>query len=46
MVIERLAYDAIDERYDVDIFTASQTGHDFSCATSTSSPRPRAACPR
>jgi type III restriction enzyme len=33
MVIERLAYDAVDERYDVDIFTASQTGHDFSRAT-------------
>ncbi|MCF7994961.1 MAG: DEAD/DEAH box helicase family protein [Chromatiaceae bacterium] len=33
MVIERLAYDAVDERYDVDIFTANQTGHDFSRAT-------------
>jgi type III restriction enzyme len=33
MVIERLAYDEIDERYDVDIFTANQTGQDFSRAT-------------
>jgi type III restriction enzyme len=33
MVIERLAYDEVDERYDVDIFTASQTGQDFSRAT-------------
>ena len=33
MVIERLAYDAVGERYDVDIFTANQTGHDFSRAT-------------
>ena len=33
MVIERLAYDAVDERYDVDIFTANQTGQDFSRAT-------------
>ena len=30
MVIERLAYDEVDERYDVDIFTANQTGQDFS----------------
>lgn len=33
MVIERLTYDAINERYDVDIFTANQTGQDFSQAT-------------
>ncbi|MFC0279400.1 type III restriction-modification system endonuclease [Falsigemmobacter intermedius] len=33
MVIERLAYDEVDERYDVDIFTANQTGQDFSRAT-------------
>lgn len=33
MVIECLAYDEIDERYDVDIFTANQTGQDFSRAT-------------
>ena len=33
MVIERLAYDEIDERYDVDIFTANQTSQDFSRAT-------------
>ena len=33
MVIERLVYDAVDEHYDVDIFTANQTGHDFSRAT-------------
>ena len=33
MVIERLAYDETDERYDVDIFTAAQTGQDFSRAT-------------
>jgi len=33
MVIERLTYDAINERYDVDIFTANQTGQDFSRAT-------------
>ncbi|MEA3640011.1 MAG: DEAD/DEAH box helicase family protein [Lamprobacter sp.] len=33
MVIERLAYDEIDERYDVDIFTAAQTGQDFSRAS-------------
>lgn len=33
MVIERLAYDEVDERFDVDIFTASQTGQDFSRAT-------------
>jgi len=34
MVIERLAYDSVDERYDVDIFTANQAGQDFSRATS------------
>lgn len=34
MVIERLVYDPVDERYDVDIFTANQTGQDFSRATS------------
>jgi type III restriction enzyme len=33
MVIERLAYDEVDEHYDVDIFTANQTGQDFSRAT-------------
>ena len=33
MIIERLAYDEVDERYDVDIFTANQTGQDFSRAT-------------
>jgi len=33
MVIERLAYDEVNERYDVDIFTANQTGQDFSRAT-------------
>lgn len=33
MVIERLAYDEVDERYGVDIFTAGQTGRDFSRAT-------------
>ena len=33
MVIERLAYDEIEGRYGVDIFTASQTGQDFSRAT-------------
>ncbi len=33
MVIERLAYDEVEERYDVDIFTAAQTGQDFSRAT-------------
>lgn len=30
MIIERLAYDGLSERYDVDIFTANQTGQDFS----------------
>jgi len=33
MVIERLAYDEVGEKYDVDIFTANQTGQDFSRAT-------------
>jgi type III restriction enzyme len=33
MVIERLAYDSLSERYDVDIFTANQTGQDFSKAS-------------
>ena len=33
MVIERLAYDGLTEHYDVDIFTANQTGQDFSKAT-------------
>ena len=33
MVIERLAYDGLSERYDVDIFTANQTGQDFSKAS-------------
>ncbi|MGO4737101.1 type III restriction-modification system endonuclease [Bosea sp. 2KB_26] len=33
MVIELLAYDGLSERYDVDIFTASQTGQDFSKAS-------------
>jgi type III restriction enzyme len=33
MVIERLAYDGLAERYDIDIFTANQTGQDFSKAS-------------
>ena len=33
MVIERLAYDGLEGRYDVDIFTANQTGQDFSKAS-------------
>lgn len=33
MVIERLAYDEVGERFDVDIFTAAQTGQDFSRAS-------------
>ena len=33
MIVERLAYDEIDERYDVDIFSANQAGQDFSRAT-------------
>jgi len=34
MMIEHLVYDGVDERYDVDIFTANQAGQDFSRATS------------
>jgi len=34
MIIERLAYDGLSDRYDVDIFTANQTGQDFSKASS------------
>ncbi|MGX9991657.1 restriction endonuclease [Rhizobium sp. Z1P35] len=33
MVIERLTYDEIDGRHSVNIFTAAQTGQDFSRAT-------------
>jgi type III restriction enzyme len=33
MVIERLAYNGLTERYDVDIFTTNQTGQDFSKAS-------------
>ena len=33
MVVERLAYDVIEDIYDVDIFTAAQIGQDFSRAT-------------
>ncbi|MFK4537291.1 type III restriction enzyme [Bradyrhizobium ottawaense] len=33
IIIERLDYDAVTERYGVDIFTANQTGQDFSRAT-------------
>lgn len=33
MVIERLTYDGLAERYEVDIFTANQTGQDFSKAS-------------
>ena len=33
MIIERLAYDEVADTYDVDIFTASQTGQDFSRAS-------------
>jgi type III restriction enzyme len=32
MIVEHLKYNEIDERYDVDIFTAAQTGQDFSKA--------------
>ena len=32
-VIERLAYDGLSERYDVNIFTANQTSQDFSKAS-------------
>jgi type III restriction enzyme len=33
MVIEQLKYDAINDQYQTDIFTANQTGQDFSRAT-------------
>jgi type III restriction enzyme len=33
VIIERLSYDAVEERYDTNIFTAAQTGNDFSKAT-------------
>jgi type III restriction enzyme len=33
MVIERLSYDEVDDRYDTDIFTANQVGQDFSRAS-------------
>ncbi len=33
MVVERLTYDAVNDRYDVDIFTASQSRQDFSKAS-------------
>jgi type III restriction enzyme len=33
MIIERLAYNGLSERYDVDIFTANQTGQEFSKAS-------------
>jgi Restriction endonuclease len=33
MVIERLTYDGLADRYDVDIFTANQAGQDFSKAS-------------
>lgn len=33
LVIERLSYDAVDDRYDTDIFTANQIGQDFSRAS-------------
>ncbi len=32
-IIEKLSYDAVEERYETDIFTAAQTGQDFSRAT-------------
>jgi type III restriction enzyme len=32
-IVERLSYNAVEERYDTDIFTAAQTGNDFSKAT-------------
>jgi type III restriction enzyme len=32
-IIEKLNYDAVEERYEADIFTAAQTGQDFSRAT-------------
>ncbi|MGO7338075.1 type III restriction-modification system endonuclease [Rhizobium leguminosarum] len=33
MVIERLTYDGVSEKFGIDIFTAAQTGQDFSRAT-------------
>ena len=33
IIIERLCYDEIADRYDIDIFTANQTGQDFSRAS-------------
>ncbi len=33
MIVERLIYNEINERYEVDIFTANQTGQNFSRAT-------------
>jgi type III restriction enzyme len=33
MVIERLTYDEVDDRYETDIFTAGQAGQDFSRAS-------------
>ena len=33
VVIEKLAYDATEDKYDTDIFTAAQTGQDFSKVT-------------
>lgn len=33
VIIERLSYDAVQERYDTNIFTAAQAGNDFSRAT-------------
>lgn len=33
MVIQQLAYDEVDEKHSVNIFTAAQTGQDFSRAT-------------
>lgn len=32
-IIEQLSYDEVEDRYDVDIFTAAQTGQDLSRAT-------------
>jgi type III restriction enzyme len=33
VIIERLTYDAVDDRHDASIFTAAQTGNDFTRAT-------------
>jgi len=33
MIIERLSYDEVTDRYGVDIFAANQTGQDFSRAS-------------